>query len=395
MAHHLEVNSLMIDRLIPIDPGHDCPVRVAAAVLKPDPWGRRRVVSGRGWTDQEAAERTLFEAVERHSAVFDDAVPMVRATAQELGADAVDVERLLLFSKSQHGRAAAWNAMVDGDHRWPRPFDPHQVIAWVRPQTGPFLPAACCYLGYPDALFEGFPVPDSSGLAASERAAEAESRALLELAERDAVAIWWYGRINRPTLQVDPADLPLLRAFEEWSARAGRRFWLLDLTHDLGIPTAAAVTCGRDGRDISLGFGAGLTAEDAAHAAMGELAQFDATKSLHKMDPKKDEVGLMAWCASADVAAHPHLNAHRGILSAPAMHGLTAKERLRERGIESFILNLPDHALGLKTVRAVAPGLRPIWPRFAPGRLYDVPHTLGWTVSKITELELNPVPILY
>jgi hypothetical protein len=34
--------------------------------------------------------------------------------------------------------------------------------------------------------------------------------------------------------------------------------------------------------------------------------------------------------------------------------------------------------------------MRPFWPRFAPGRLYDVPVALGWLPRATEEEDLNP-----
>ena len=48
--------------------------------------------------------------------------------------------------------------------------------------------------------------------------------------------------------------------------------------------------------------------------------------------------------------------------------------------------------VGLAVVKVIIPGMRPFWPRFAPGRLYTVPITLGWHTRAATEDELNPVP---
>jgi oxazoline/thiazoline synthase len=41
----------------------------------------------------------------------------------------------------------------------------------------------------------------------------------------------------------------------------------------------------------------------------------------------------------------------------------------------------------------VVPGLRHFWPRFGPGRLYDVPVRLGWREHPLDESQLNPVPL--
>jgi hypothetical protein len=50
---------------------------------------------------------------------------------------------------------------------------------------------------------------------------------------------------------------------------------------------------------------------------------------------------------------------------------------------------LPDVAVPV--VKVVAPGLRHFWPRFAPGRLYDVPVALGWPDAPTAERP-QPVP---
>jgi hypothetical protein len=42
-------------------------------------------------------------------------------------------------------------------------------------------------------------------------------------------------------------------------------------------------------------------------------------------------------------------------------------------------------------VKVFVPGLRHVWARFAPGRLYDVPPALGWLDSPVAEDQLNPI----
>ena len=50
----------------------------------------------------------------------------------------------------------------------------------------------------------------------------------------------------------------------------------------------------------------------------------------------------------------------------------------------------PD--VGLPVVKVIVPGLRHFWPRFGPGRLYDVPVGLGRLATPTREADLNPVP---
>jgi len=51
----------------------------------------------------------------------------------------------------------------------------------------------------------------------------------------------------------------------------------------------------------------------------------------------------------------------------------------------------PD--IGMPVVKVFVPGLRHFWPRYAPGRLYDVPAKLGWIPAPLREEELNPIAI--
>ena len=49
--------------------------------------------------------------------------------------------------------------------------------------------------------------------------------------------------------------------------------------------------------------------------------------------------------------------------------------------------------IGVPVVRVIAPGLRHFWPRYAPGRLFDIPLELGWVDHRLSEEELNDVPL--
>ncbi|NJM29259.1 MAG: YcaO-like family protein [Rhizobiales bacterium] len=338
----------------------------------------------------------IFEAIERSSAVFSNKVMVVRAAAADLGDQAIDPMQLLLISGRQYHERPEWNLRVTADHRLPRKFDPLHPAAWV-PARGlhggqdVLMPAAYVYLGYPDALTEGFTIPDSSGLACGQSREDALERALLELVERDAVAIWWYGRVRRPLLALDPERTGLARDVAAWVSRHGRQFWILDLTHDLGVPVAAAMSCENDGSDFSIGFGAGYETDEATRAAAGELIQFEATKKLR--EGNEAPADWVTWCASARVGDHPHLLPAREATPVPIGSG-PVQARLAAAGLPAFAVEFP--AGGAESVvRAIVPGLRSIWPRFAPGRLYDVPARLGWHERILSEGEMNPISILY
>ena len=383
-------------RLFDLTP-EGCPIFVCAGLLSPDRRGRVRVVSGRGLSPTEARERCLAEGAERALAVWDDTRPVMQAPFLEVAAEVVDPRHLALLSPDQYARREAWNATVPPDHRWPGPIDPGRPLEWIETRAlaggaRVLVPAAHCFLGYPGALEQGFPVPDSSGLAAGETRADAASRAVLELVERDAVAIWWYNRLKRPLLGFARDRLPWLDEFEAWLGRSGHRVSILDLTHDLGIPVAAAISSNAEGRDLALGFGAGWTAESAAGAALGELVQFEASKRLQAATGGQDLVSL---ARSRSLAGFEFFVPDaRAPARPPAGWSPEAfYDALAEHGLPAYIVDLSRP--GSHVVRAVVPDLRPLWPRFAPGRLFDVPPRLGWRAAPVPEASLNPVPILY
>jgi oxazoline/thiazoline synthase len=402
MPHDGTVLSESIDRLYQIDVGNGCPFHIAAAILRPDPWGRRRVVSGRGFDADEAARNCMFEASERQSAVFDERRRMVRATARDLAGSAVRPQQLLLISEAQYAGRRDWNAAVTADHHLPAPFNDDAKINWVEARsllTGDVthVPAACCFLGYPLAQQEGFPVPDSSGLAAGATIEDAIERALCECVERDAVAIWWYNRIQLPSPALAVPDGGIWQSYAAWLARCGRTFWLLDLSHDLALPVVAAISCDADGSDLALGFGCALCPQAAAIQAMGELVQFDVSKRNFTTAEASPYPDLVSWCRTARIKEFPFLapNTTRAPTTRPAIAGQALQTSLAHAGLSPLAVDLSNTGRPSHVTRVLVPGLRSIWPRYAAGRLYDVPPALGWQKKPLGESELNPIPMLY
>src|SRR5882724_2591978 len=103
------------------------------------------------------------------------------------------------------------------------------------------------YGGYPAPPDLACCVSDPSGSAAGTSLEEAVLQGVLELVERDALAIWWYNRVRRPAIALDAVDDPYVRRLVQWYGERGRALWALDLTTDLGIPAVAAVSRARPG----------------------------------------------------------------------------------------------------------------------------------------------------
>ncbi len=94
--------------------------------------------------------------------------------------------------------------------------------------------------------------------------------------ERDAYAIWWYNRLQRPELDLGQFDDFYVRDLQKQLAHTGRRLWALDVTSDLGIPTFVAITHWmQNGREnIEFGSGAHFDARIALLRALTSSMNF-------------------------------------------------------------------------------------------------------------------------
>lgn len=64
-------------------------------------------------------------------------------------------------------------------------------------------------------------------------------------------------------------------------------------------------------------------------------------------------------------------------------------DALAARGLEMLVadLTLPD--VGMPVVKVLIPGLRHAYPELGPGRLHDVPLTLGWIDQPVPEARMR------
>jgi oxazoline/thiazoline synthase len=346
---------------------------------------------GKGFTDEQARASCLGEAIERHALLHaggDRAVTY--ATQRELGDRAIAPNDVLLLGARQLAESAM-SPFFDADA-----VQPWCAVAPLDVGPSRFVPAGCVL---PDFPLPAGAVTDSNGCAAGSTHDEAVLQAMFELIERDAVALWWYNRVGRPAVRLDgwPWRAELDRAF----GALGMRWWLLDLTTDLGVTVFAAVATPAGGAFAGralLGFGAHLDPLVAAGRAAAELGQVAAMLLAPGLPDGADRgmvaVPYLPYLEPArsdpiDLLALPDRSAHDDLLDDVR----TCTAALAERGLMPFVYDLTRADVGVPTVRVIVPGLRPMLPRHAPGRLYDVPVLVGWLPRPRTEAELNPVAL--
>jgi bacteriocin biosynthesis cyclodehydratase domain-containing protein len=369
--------------------------------------------AGKGASEPQARASALCEALECYSSSFTGDEPRRQARLRELGGAAIHPNACLLFSDRQYRERDRWNGLESYFCLVPRPLDPEGRLDWtavwsLTRQEVRYLPTNLCYFGYPGA--DELPL-SSSGHAAGNTLEEAVLQGLLELIERDACAIWWYNRVARPRLDLASFDLPYVNRVSAFLAGRGRSLWVLDLTGDLGIPVFAAVSRRVEGggpEHVLLGFGAHLDPAIALLRAVAELTQMLTWvwrgEGGERFDPAEMSPITARWLATATLESEPYLAPLPGT---PRARGSFPRHfsddlrddidhcraRVEQRGMEVLVLDLTRPDVGLPTVKVIVPGLRPLWARLAPGRLYQVPVQLGWIPRALSESQLNPVPM--
>jgi ribosomal protein S12 methylthiotransferase accessory factor len=370
--------------------------------------GLRSFSGGKGTDDLQAQAGALCEALERCSGRFQGDEERRAASFSELGELAVHPNALMLFSAEQLARREELNARnVLPGRQIPAVFDETAVLEWtpvwsLTQQQFRYVPTASCYFGYPDTRYSH---ADSNGCAAGNSVEEAILQGFLELVERDSVAMWWYNRIPRGAVDWRSFDLPYVTRLQEHYRALGREFWVLDVTHDFGIPSFVAVSRALEGatEDILCGFGAHLDPQLALLRALTEMNQFlPALANRERQDAVTRQWWHTATLASqrflapdpqipvksaADFTVLPVTDLRKAVLHCQAI--------VEAKGLELLVLDLTRPDIGLPVVKVIVPGLRHFWNRFAPGRLYDVPVELGWLPAARLEAELNPTPMFW
>jgi len=358
-----------------------------------------RPTLGKGRTPAQARASALAETIERYASLWQGDEPSMRARRYDLGEEAIPAPALLHFSAAQYaaradGRGGDWR------HTAPLPFSDGAVLdcvpCWsLTADARRYLPTSYCFNQAPQVAEEKVCPFDPNGHAAGNCREEAILQGFLELVERDAVGIWWYNRLRRPGVDAGERGADYFAQVRDNYRALGWDLWALDLTTDLGIPVIAAVGLHRASGHFVAGFGCHLDRATALNRAVTEANQiFDpgATKTpIWTMESLVDPT--FAFPAESETA--------RSRASAWNDETTDIKEcvqfcvdRARAAGMETIVLDYTRPDLVLATVKVVVPGLRHIWRRLGPGRLYDVPVSLGDLRQPLAEDLLNPLTLM-
>ena len=374
--------------------------------------------AGKGSTPEQSRVSALCEAIERCSGTCQgDEIRVRGRLADFLGDDeAIHPNDVQLFSDRQLDDAKRINAKGHPYNIVPPRLDPDAEIDWtpvwsLTQRRHRLLPTSMLYSMAPELRGPSDLIADSNGCAAGNTLEEAILQGFYELVERDAFAIWWYNRLRFPTVVLDSFNDGYLAAAPDYYARCGREMWMLDITSDFGIPTFVALSRRTDAQDEDIIYGAGTHA-DAHVAALRAVCELNQCLSWlprpDKVEGKPmidDPLALWWWktarLAECDWLAPPAGESHRRASDYPVAETTdahddveTCRALVEAKGMEFLVLDQTRPDIGMPVARVIVPGMRHFWARFAPGRLYDVPVSMGWRKRRLAEVDLNPAPVI-
>ena len=359
---------------------------------------------GKGSTAEQGEASALMEAIERYSGIFQgDEIRVARRFVDFPSGDAILPNDVLLFSDAQYRANQA--PTPDSDHmQAPAPFDRSAKLEWSpvwsqRDERFRYLPTTLMYFFY-SGRFNYQVHADSNGCAAGNTLAEAIVQGFLELVERDAYAIWWYNRLQRPEVDLGQFQDSYVRDLQSQLGENGRRLWVLDVTSDLGVPTFVAIVhwMQNSQENIEFGSGAHFDARIALLRALTELNQF---LSIGLMGGGTGEKSSLDGTTPLRLQDHPFLTP----VGKPTVYSdtgwkfgrLDTREQVtacvdlaRRAGLDFLVLDQTRPDIDVPVVRVIVPGMRHFYRRFGPGRLYDVPVKLGLRDRPLLESELTP-----
>lgn len=368
---------------------------------------------GKGVTAVHAEASALCEAIERHSGNFQGDEERIRGSLRSLGERAIHPNSCMLYDERQYRTRAEWNAAHGPFQYVCDRFDEDAVMDWtpvwsLTEGRHRLLPTGLLYFGAPEEPGPHYLHANSNGNAAGSSLEDAVLQGLLELIERDAVALWWYNRLRARAVDIDAFGDPWTDELRDVYAGLGREVWVLDLTSDFGIPVMAALSRRTDqaSEEIMLGFGAHLDPRLALRRALTELNQLmPQLLAAESSGVDCDDPDMAGWRRHATLADQPYLVPdparrplgpadYEYVPRADLLEDLKALQaKVEALGMELLVLDQTRPDIGLPVAKVLVPGMRHFWARLAPGRLYDVPVRLGRLSEPTPYGELNPIPM--
>ncbi|WP_164518118.1 YcaO-like family protein [Pseudoalteromonas rubra] len=366
----------------------------------------RSANGGKGKTKQQAQCSALCEAIERYSMLHHGRPVDKYATTSELDLRYYEPNKLLNFNEERLNTASSCIDLSIAPQHWlPRKFNHEEPIHWKKVYSlssmdEVYLPAEIVYAqmaGIDDT--ERLAMPDSNGCASGNTILEAAFQGTLELIERDAVAIWWYNKLNRVAVDITTISSEYIANIRSEINAMGRTLDIIEITSDIDVPVYVAVSYNKiKENEIIYGFGAHTDPLIAVERCVTEVCQL--MPAINNPQTSISEPEFAKWLSTQFIQEHSYLNAsalpvkkfERSMDKVNQHLEVSMSElinKLKKVGVELLGTNLTLPDTNFPVVKMFAPGLRHFWRRTAPGRLFDVPVNMALICKKKIEAELN------
>jgi ribosomal protein S12 methylthiotransferase accessory factor len=371
--------------------------------------------SGTGLVERDARFVALAEALERYCTCVYSSAQFIWATADELGPEALDLDRIPRCSDAElsHSRCP----LVAPDKKRP--------IRWVRSLSLSdgrlvYVPVVMVYLHAGVAHpAERFWLPITTGCAGHVTYEQALSNAILEVIERDAVSIVWLQRLSLPRIEIDELSPALAPVWERYERSSGDlEYVFFDATTNLGVPTVYGLQIARGSSHSRTLVSCSAHRNPAVAVAkvvrdMGgmRVAFRKPRKAPESFDDFTDVFHGATYMAAAERAdafgflmrstARRRLSEIDGVSRTEEKQDLCdILEILRSNHLEAYAVDLStDEAIrvGARVVRVIIPALQPMTFHYRARylghpRLYEAPKQMGYPVCHERELNRCPQP---
>jgi ribosomal protein S12 methylthiotransferase accessory factor len=413
-------------------PFGDAPVEFCMAMPKSEAYGEHetgfsvpeaalpqagRIASGRGFTAKQAKTSCRGELAELISSCIWDSDKLITSSYRDLGENAIHPNSILGFRDEQYASRDQWNAEHGVYDFVPNRFDEIQPVEWVEVKNlvddkTCFVPAALVFIGYSNKADPGvYAVADSNGCATGETYESALESAFLELVERDATGLWWYGQRLCPRVNLDSIDHQPLKGLVDWCADRDRSLQVIDLTNDLEIPVYVAVSANPDGSHVYMGYGANYDVYRALSAALTEMLQIEFSGQTAQMfaqaDPANEvQTPLQKWHDRVSLSNQPHLNPDSVQFQTIEIcqnikaneYGLTVLDAIERQVSEqvhhAWTLDMHLSDIQIPAVRIFVPGFSHYHARFGVSRLGRISEELTNLQRYLNDLRPTYTPLI-
>ncbi|CAH9049791.1 hypothetical protein PSECIP111951_00034 [Pseudoalteromonas holothuriae] len=345
---------------------------------------------GKGQTDEQSQVSALCETLERYCAIYQGYELSHNAKQSELTLRSFSFHDISPYSATQY---SIFNNSTSPESRRKQACSKYndEKIKWypvtsLTKKEQVYVPFVTCFSNTPfkDELFGRW---NSNGCAAGSTTEEAMLQGILELIERDAVALWWYNKIPLPKFKATVLESSFIEACNETLCEQFD-YWLLNLTNNTGVPVIAAIGKDKETGHFSFGFGCHVISNLAAQRALTELCQLIAAKDQNSsiFDKEAIEVGEFLYPKLEKNMPTEQLIKYSDNLKTMIDNIIL---QLSYLDIEVFALDYTREDIPINTVKVFAPGLCHIWPQLGNPRLYSTPVKLGWLTEPLTEETIN------